>query len=275
MAPTLFVGLEADSTEPGVRELGEILRRLDLQFRKELFDREHHDSALVENAIHEDVVNLEFSAERLALPFRLLQLLRVRFEGDNLLLERRGLPFEEMPCLPFRVELRLETFQLRLRLRERSFRRPEVREFRFEGGTLRLECLALDFQVRKPRAHIANLAHKGRQLIEPLPFRGFLKDGLADALQPFLVRYRVRDGVELPKGLDLRVVEGSNESMAIVRLPPKVPFELLQLPLVFRQDERVLVDRSDFLVDAGEGLFRARLFLAQLADELHPVGEPL
>src|SRR5437870_5303316 len=62
--------------------------------------------------------------------------------------------------------------------------------------------------------------------------------------------------------------------MAVVRLPSKVVVQLLEVPLVLREDERVLVDRSDLLVDPGEGLLRAGLFLAELPDQVGTVREP-
>src|SRR5437899_5131781 len=62
--------------------------------------------------------------------------------------------------------------------------------------------------------------------------------------------------------------------MAIVRLPSKVVFQLLELPLVLREDKRDLVDRCALLVDPGEGLLRAGLFLAQLPDQVGTVCEP-
>src|SRR5438093_3105095 len=62
--------------------------------------------------------------------------------------------------------------------------------------------------------------------------------------------------------------------MAVVRLPSKVVFQLLELPLVLGEDERVLVDRSDLLVDPEEGLLRAGLFLAQFPDQVGTVREP-
>src|SRR3989440_10358015 len=122
MAPSFLVRLQADPPEPAVRELGEVLRRLDLEFGEELIDRVHDDAALVEHAIHEDVVDLEFPSERLSLAFRLLQLLRVRFEGRDLFLQRLRLSLEEMPRLPFRIEFSLKGFELRLRSGEGVFR---------------------------------------------------------------------------------------------------------------------------------------------------------
>src|SRR5881397_1723693 len=74
VTPALFVRLQADTTEPTVRELGQVLRGLDFQFRQELIDRVHHDAALVEHAIHKDIVDFEFPAESLSLSDRLLQL---------------------------------------------------------------------------------------------------------------------------------------------------------------------------------------------------------
>src|SRR2546422_1153708 len=79
VTPALFVRLQADATKPTVRELGQILRGFDLQFRQELIDRIHDDTALVEHPIHEDIVDFELAAERLSLSFRLFQFHRVRF----------------------------------------------------------------------------------------------------------------------------------------------------------------------------------------------------
>src|SRR2546426_1033858 len=62
--------------------------------------------------------------------------------------------------------------------------------------------------------------------------------------------------------------------MTVVRLPSKVVFQLLELPLVLGEDERVLINRSDLLMDPGEGLLRARLFLAELPDQVGTVHEP-
>src|SRR5207245_8482148 len=102
--------------------------------------------------------------------------------------------------------------------------------------------LALHREVRAPRAHVTDLPQQDRELIEPFPLPGFFKDGLADEFQPLLVRFGERNRVELAQRLDLRVVERLKESMAIVRLPSKVVFQLLELPLVLSEDERVLVD---------------------------------
>src|SRR5207302_5633169 len=60
MAPSLLVRLQADPPEPAVRELGEVLRRLDLEFGEELIDGIHDDTAFVEHAIDEDIVDLQF-----------------------------------------------------------------------------------------------------------------------------------------------------------------------------------------------------------------------
>ena len=62
--------------------------------------------------------------------------------------------------------------------------------------------------------------------------------------------------------------------MAVVRFLSKIILQLLELSLVLRQDERILIDRGDLLVDSGEGLLRACLLLAQFADELGAIGEP-
>ena len=62
--------------------------------------------------------------------------------------------------------------------------------------------------------------------------------------------------------------------MAVVRFLSKIILQLLELSLVLRQDERILIDRGDLLVDSGEGLLRACLLLAQFADELGAAGEP-
>src|SRR2546427_86342 len=118
VAPALLVRLQADPTEPAVRELREVLRRLDLQFRQELIDRVHHDAPLVEHSVHEDIVDLELAAKRLPLPSRLLQFLCVRFEPCDLFLQRRRLSFEGVPRLPLRIEFFLEDLELRLRRTE-------------------------------------------------------------------------------------------------------------------------------------------------------------
>src|SRR3989442_3635120 len=270
----LFVRLQADATEPTVRELGQVLRGLDFQFRQELIDRVHHDAALVEHAIHKDIVDFEFPAESLSLSLGLLQLHRIRFETGDLFLQRRGLSLQEVPRLPLRIELSLQRLDPRLCRAECLLRRSESREFRLEDRALGLEGLALRRQVREPRAHVTDLPQQDREFIEPLPLPGFFKDGLADEVQPLLVHFGESDRVELAQRLDLRVVEGLKESMAVVRLPSKVFFQLLELPLVLREDKRVLVDRSDLLVDPGEGLLRAGLFLAQLPDQVGTVCEP-
>src|SRR5947199_80218 len=62
--------------------------------------------------------------------------------------------------------------------------------------------------------------------------------------------------------------------MAVVRFLSKIILQLFELPLVLRQDERILIDRGDLLVDSGEGFFRACLLLAQFADELGAIGQP-
>src|SRR5207253_2554044 len=71
-----------------------------------------------------------------------------------------------------------------------------------------------------------------------------------------------------------RVVERLEEPMALVRLASEIVFQLLELPLVLREDERVLIDRGDLLVDPGEGFLRAGLFLAQFPDQVGTVREP-
>src|SRR5256712_11059878 len=62
MTPALLVRLQADATKPTVRELGQILRGLDLQFRQDLIDRVHHDAALVVPTSPADIVDLELPA---------------------------------------------------------------------------------------------------------------------------------------------------------------------------------------------------------------------
>src|SRR5436309_1078936 len=263
MAPSFFVRLQADSPEPAVGELGEVLRRLDLEFGEELIDGVHDDATLVEDAIHEDVVDLEFPTERLSLAFRLLQFLRVRFEGHNLFLQRLRLSLEEMPRLPFGVEFALEGLEPRLRGDEYVLRGPEPREVRLESRPLRLERLSLQFQIGESSAHVANLAQEDREFIEPLSLRRLFEDRLTDHLQALLVLFREGHGVELPQRLDLCIVERLNEAVAVVRLLTKVVLQLLQLSLVFRENKRILIDRGDLLVDSSEGLLRAGLFLAQ------------
>src|SRR5437764_582892 len=67
--------------------------------------------------------------------------------------------------------------------------------------------------------------------------------------------------------------------MAVVRFLSKIILQLLELSLVLRQDERILIDRGDLLVNSGEGLLRACLLLPQFAYELGascgPRGRPL
>src|SRR6267378_179373 len=101
-----------------------------------------------------------------------------------------------------------------------------------------------------------------------------LKAGTADEFQSLLVGLRERHRIELPKGLDFRVVERLEEPMAIICLPSEVLLELLELPLVLGQDEGILVDRRDLLVHAGEGLLGARLLLTQFPDQVRAVCEP-
>src|SRR5437773_1727775 len=274
MAPSCFVRLQADPPEPSVRELGEVLRRLDLEFGEELIDGIHDDTTLVEDAIHEDVVDLEFRTERLSLAFRLLQLLRVRFEGRNLFLQRLRLSLEQMPRLPFGVEFALEGLEFRLRGGEGVLRGPELREVSHESRALRLQRLPLDLEVGQSSAHVADLAEEDRELIEPLSLGGLFKDRVADQVQTLLVHLGEGDRVELSERLDFRVVEGLAEPVAVVRLVTKVVLQLLELALVFREDERILVDRGHLLVDSGEGLLRAGLFLAQLPHEIRAVREP-
>src|SRR5207244_3672584 len=124
MAPSFFVRLQADPPEPAVGELGEVLRRLDLEFGEELIDGIHDDTTLVEDAIHEDVVDLEFPTERLSLAFRLLQFLALRFAGRNLFLQRLRLSLEEMPRLPFGVEFALAGLEPPLRGDDHVLRGP-------------------------------------------------------------------------------------------------------------------------------------------------------
>src|SRR6266571_2683003 len=176
VAPALLVRLQADPTEPAVRELGQVLRRLDLEFRQELIDRVHHDAPLVEHAIHEDIVDLEFPAERLSLPLRVLQFLRVGFETRNLFPQRRGLPLEEVPRLPLRIEFSLQGLDPRLRATECLLRRSESRKFRFEGRSLGLERVPLHREVREPRARLADLPQEDREFVEPLPLPGLFHD---------------------------------------------------------------------------------------------------
>src|SRR2546428_558151 len=80
VAASLLVRLEADPAKPAIRELGEILRCLDFEFRQELLDRVHHDPALMEYAVHEHVVDLELEPKRVPGAFRLVQFLRVPCE---------------------------------------------------------------------------------------------------------------------------------------------------------------------------------------------------
>src|SRR5207247_4594604 len=120
-------------------------------------------------------------------------------------------------------------------------------------------------EVRDSRAHVAHLPQEDGEFIEPLPPCRFFQDGVTDQFQTLLVPFREWDRVELPQRLDLRIIEGLDEPMAVVRLLPQVVLQLLELSLVLRQDERILVDRSDLLVHSGEGLLRAGLLLAALS----------
>src|SRR5207245_2053359 len=110
----------------------------------------------------------------------------------------------------------------------------------------------------EPRARIADLPQEDREFIETLPLPGLFHDRLAHEFQPLLVQLGEPNRVELAQRLDLRVVERLEEPMAVVRLPSKVVFQLLELPLVLGEDERVLIDRCDLLMDPGERLPRAR-----------------
>src|SRR5437870_7305904 len=163
MASSFLVRRQANPPEPAVRELGEVLRRLDLEFGEELIDGVHDDTTLVEDAIHEDVVDLEFSSERLSLAFRLLQFLRVRFQSRDLFLQRLRLSLEEMPRLPFGVEFALEGLEFRLRGGEGVLRGPELREVSHESRALRLQRLPLDLEVGQSSAHVADLAKEDRK----------------------------------------------------------------------------------------------------------------
>src|SRR5256712_1105366 len=274
VASALLVRRQADPTESTVRELGKVLRRLDLQFRQELIDRVHHDAPLVEHAVHEDPVDFEFAAKGLPLPLRLPQFRRVRFEACDLLLQSRRLSFQEVPSLSLRIEFFLESLELRLGGAECLFGRSKSAAFRFERRPFGFEGRPLRREVREPCAHIADLAQQDREFVDPLPFPGLFEDGRADDFQAFLVLLRVWDGMELAQRLDLRIVEGLEEPMAIVGLPSEVVLQLLELPLVFRQHERVLIDRGDFFVDPREGLLRPRLFLTQFPDQVGAVREP-
>src|SRR5207247_1220528 len=70
------------------------------------------------------------------------------------------------------------------------------------------------------------------------------------------------------------IVPGLDQPMAVVRFLSQSILQLLRLPLVLRQDERILIDRGDLLLNSGEGLLRACLLLAQFAYELGAIGEP-
>ena len=274
VAASLLVRLEADPAEAAVRELREILRCLDLEFRQELLDREHHDPPLVEHAIHEHVVDLEIDPERVPGAFRLLQFLRVPCEPRDLLLHGLGLPLQKVPRFPFLVQVSLQRFEAGFRRGERLLGGPKIRNLCLQGGPLRFERRPLHAEVGEPRRDIAHLPQERREFIEPTAFCRPLLDRGAHGLHAFLIVTRETHRVELSKRLDLRVVEGLDESMALVRFPPEVVLQLLELPLVLREDERILVDRRDLLVDSGERLLRAGLFFAQLADEVSAIREP-
>src|SRR5438046_6562654 len=275
VAPSFLVRLQAAPPEPAVRELGEVLRRLDLEFGEELIDGVHDDATLVEDAIHEDVVDLEFRTERLSLGFRLIHLLRVLFEGRDLFLQRLRLSLDQRPRLPFGVEFALEGLEPRLRGDEYVLRGPEPSEVRLESRPLRLQRLSLHFQIGQSSAHVANLAQEDREFIEPLSLRRLFEDRLIDHLQALLLLFREGPGVELPQRLDLCIVEKRNEALAVVRLLTKVVLQLLQLSLVFRENKRILIDRGDLLVDSSEGLLRTGLFLTQLPYQVLAVRKPL
>src|SRR2546427_6220084 len=190
------------------------------------------------------------------------------------LLQSRRLSFNEVPSLSLGIEFFLESLDLRLCRAKCLFGRSKPADFccerrpsRFEGRTLRRE-------VREPCAHVADLPQQDREFVDPLPFPGLFEDGRADDFQAFLVLLRVWDGIELAQRLDLRIVEGLEEPMAIVGLPSEFVLQLLELPLVFRQHERVLIDRGDLFVDPREGLLRPRLFLTQFPDQVGAVREP-
>src|SRR2546430_1743481 len=62
--------------------------------------------------------------------------------------------------------------------------------------------------------------------------------------------------------------------MAVVRLVTEVVLQLLELSLVFREDDRVLIDGGTLLVDSGQSLSRAGLFLAEFPHQIRAVREP-
>src|SRR6266571_152536 len=119
---------------------------------------------------------LEFPGERLSLPLRVLQFLRVGFETRNLFPQRRGLPLEEVPRFPFRIQFSLQGLDPRLRATECLLRRSESRKFRFESRPLGLERVPLHREVREPRARLADLPQEDREFVEPLPLPGLFHD---------------------------------------------------------------------------------------------------
>src|SRR5437660_5987441 len=169
-----------------------------------------------------------------------------------------------MPRLPFGVELALEDLEFRLRGSEGVLRGPEPRELRHEGRTLRLERLPLHLEVDQPSAHVADLAQQDCEFIEPRSLRGLFEDRVADQVQTPLVLLREWHGIELPERLDFRIVEGLDEPVAVVRFVTQVVLQLLELTLVFREDERILADRGHLLMYRGHGLLPTGLCRVQL-----------
>src|SRR2546427_1232259 len=161
-----------------------------------------------------------------------------------------------------------------LRRGERLLGGSKIHTRCFQKGPLRFERRPLHAEVGEPRRDIAHLPKERCEFIEPPAFcRPFLDRG-AHGLHAFLILTRETHRVELSKRLDLRVVEGLDESVALVRFPPEVFLQLLELALVLREEERILVDRRNLLVDPGERLLRTGLFFAQLSDEVHAIREP-
>src|SRR3972149_6831002 len=91
VAAALLLRLELDPAEPPVRELREVLRRLDLELREELVDRVHDDPALVEHAVHEEVGDLEAHANLVELTLGFPQASRLPLEVLDLSRELRRL----------------------------------------------------------------------------------------------------------------------------------------------------------------------------------------
>ena len=255
-------------------ELREVLRRLDLEGREDLVHGEHDDPALVEHPVHEDVRDPDPRPQFLALPLRRVETLLVPLELPDLPREGVRLPLDRVERPAGLLELLSPDFEPRLG--RFVVLRPALRL----GDLLVLlrklphEVLPLRLEVPDDRGGLRRALQSRDDLLEPLPLPGDLLEPSGDGFESRRVRFGPWGRIERSEGLDLLLVEGREGPVALVRLPPELVLELLELPPELREHEDVRVDGGDLPADPFEGLRGPRLLPFELPHEVLPPREP-